>query len=156
LDNFRSFNNEYGYHKGDELIQLTGKLLGNVCHPKHDFIGHISGDQFTMILQSPDWELRCNRALAVFTQTSTTLFNKAHRNMGGYKSEDRQGRIIHHPLPTLSLGATCISPQQYLSHHKITDAANVAMEIAKTKPGNSLFIERREQHKFEGLGALYA
>ena len=147
LDNFSPFNNEYGYHKGDELIQFTGKLLGKICHSKHDFIGHIHGDHFTLIMQSPDWQLRCNRALSVFAQTSTTLFNKAHRGMGGYKSEDRQGRIVHHPLPTLSLGAAWINPQQHSSHHKASDAASAAMKMAKLKPGNSLFIERRNlQH----------
>ncbi|OGT19816.1 MAG: hypothetical protein A2342_03820 [Gallionellales bacterium RIFOXYB12_FULL_54_9] len=148
LDNFRSFNSEYGYHKGDELIQFTGTLLSKICHPKHDFIGHLNGDNFTLIMQSPDWELRCNRALADFAQTSPALFNKAHRNMGGYKSEDRQGRLLHHLLPTLSLGAIRINPKIYSSYHEILDAANDVLKIAKIKPGNSLFIERRDhQHR---------
>lgn len=156
LDNFRPYNHEYGYHKGDELIQFTGTLLSKICHPKHDFIGHLNGDNFTLIMQSPDWELRCNRTLATFAQTSPALFNKAHRSMGGYKSEDRQGRIVHHLLPTLSLGAIRINPKVYSSYHEILDAANDALIIAKMKPGNSLFIERREQHKFAVPGAIYA
>lgn len=149
LDNFRPFNSEYGYHKGDELIQFTGTLLSKICHPKHDFIGHLNGDSFTLIMQSPDWELRCNRALTAFAQTSPALFNKVHRNMGGYKSEDRQGRIVHHLLPTLSLGAIRINPKVYSSHHEILDAANDALIIAKMKPGNSIFIERRDQQHQE-------
>jgi len=144
LDNFKPFNDLRGYRKGDEVIQLTGKLLGNVCDPKYDFIGHFGGDDFILVLQSTDWELRCNRALAAFAQKSSILFNKEDRAIGGYLTEDRQGRIVHHPLPTLSIGVVWINPEQFGSHHEVSDAVTTAKKLARKIPGNSLFIERRE------------
>ena len=74
LDNFKPFNDVCGYRKGDELIQFTARLLGNICDPTQDFIGHIGGDDFILILQSPDWEQRCHRALSAFAHTSLALF----------------------------------------------------------------------------------
>jgi diguanylate cyclase (GGDEF)-like protein len=144
LDNFKPFNDVCGYRKGDELIQFTGKLLGTFCDPEHDFIGHIGGDDFILVMQSKDWEQRCNRALTAFANTSTALFNKDHRSIGGYLSGDRQGRIIHHPLPTLSIGVIMVEPTQFHSHHEVAEAATAAKKMAKEKPGNSLFIERRQ------------
>ncbi len=144
LDNFKPFNDMCGYRKGDELIQFTGKLLGNICDVKQDFIGHIGGDDFILVLQSSDWELRCNRALAAFAQTSALLFDKEDRAIGGFLAEDRQGRIVHHPLPTLSIGAVWINPEQFDSHHEVSDAVSAARKMAKKIPGNSLFVERRE------------
>lgn len=143
LDHFKPFNDVYGYSKGDEAIQLTGKLLANVCDLKDDFIGHIGGDDFILILQSADWEQRCNRALTAFARTAPGLFDEEHRSIGGYLTADRQGRIVHHPLPTLSIGALWITPELFRSHHEVAEAAATAKKMAKGKPGNSLFVERR-------------
>jgi diguanylate cyclase (GGDEF)-like protein len=144
LDNFKPFNDVCGYRKGDELLQFTARLLGNCCDPIHDFIGHIGGDDFILILQSPDWEQRCHRALSAFAHTSPALFDKDHRSIGGYLTGDRQGRIVHHPLPTLSIGVVCVNPELFHSHYAVAEAATVAKKMAKQKSGNSLFIERRE------------
>ncbi|HXU92800.1 MAG TPA: GGDEF domain-containing protein [Gallionella sp.] len=158
LDNFKPFNDVYGYSKGDEAIQLTGKLLANVCDPKYDFIGHIGGDDFILILQSTDWEQRCNRALNAFARTATALLDEEHRSIGGYLTADRQGRIVHHPLPTLSIGAIWVTPELFDSHHEVAEAATVAKKMAKGKPGNSLFVERRHlphQEKRHEAAELY-
>lgn len=149
LDNFKPFNDVYGYCKGDEAIQFTGKLLANVCDPKHDFIGHIGGDDFILVMQSSDWELRCNRALSAFAQTSAVLFDNEHRAIGGYLTGDRHGRIVHHPLPTLSIGVTWVNPELFSSYHEVAEAASDSKKMAKQKPGNSLFIERRRLHQHE-------
>ena len=162
LDNFKPFNDVCGYLKGDELIQFTAKLLGNFCDPIHDFIGHIGGDDFILVLQSPDWEQRCDWALSAFAHTSAALFDKDHRSIGGYLSGDRQGRIVHHPLPTLSIGVVWVNPKMFSSHHEVAEAAMAAKKRAQEQPGNSLFIERRrlQQHKIaeeqhESAGAYY-
>lgn len=148
LDHVNPFNSKYGYKKGDELIQFTGKILGQVCESNLDFIGHISGGDFIVIMQSNDWEKRCHRALVEFAQSSCTLFDKAHRSMGGYILEDRQSRIIHYPLPTLSIGAAWITPTSFESHYEVIEAATVARNMAKKESGNSLFIERRHPHPY--------
>jgi diguanylate cyclase (GGDEF)-like protein len=149
LDHLKPFNDKYGYRKGDELIQFTSNLLSQTCDPTLDFIGHIGGDDFIFILQSKDWEHRCHRALAAFAQTSSGLFDKQHRAMGGYKIEDRQSRIVHHPLPTLSIGVVLVTPKLFDSHYEITEAVTTAKIMAKKKPGNSLFIERRHPNSYK-------
>ena len=63
LDHFKPFNDVYGYAKGDEVIQLTARALSGVCNPERDFVGHIGGDDFVMILKGEDWEARCRAAL---------------------------------------------------------------------------------------------
>lgn len=144
IDHFKPFNDVYGYRKGDEVIQLTARVLGKACDTRQDFIGHIGGDDFILIMQSNDWELRCNRALADFAKNSSALFDKKHQSTGGYLTEDRQGRIMHQPLPTLSIGAIQISPGQFHTHHEVSEAATIAKKMAKKIAGNSLFIEQRQ------------
>ena len=143
LDNFKQFNDVYGYRKGDEIIQLTARILGWACDSKLDFLGHIGGDDFMLLKQSADWEHRCQQALQSFAQASELLFTEAHRAAGGYLSEDRHGNKIFHPLPSLSIGAVYIAPGKYNSHHEVAAAATEAKTMAKRTLGNSLFIEKR-------------
>lgn len=143
LDSFKPYNDVCGYQKGDELIQLTARILGNICDPVNDFIGHIGGDDFIFALLSADWEERCSRGLSEYAQASVTLFDKNHRAAGGYKTEDRNGCIVHHQLPTLSIGAVLVMQGLFNSHYQVAEAATAAKKQAKIKTGNSLFIERR-------------
>ncbi len=144
LDHFKPFNDVYGYRKGDDVIQLTGRTLVTHCDPDRDFIGHIGGDDFIILFQSDDWEARCRSILDAFAAAVPEHYNPKDRERGGYISEDRRGRRVFHSLISLSLGVVRADPGQYLSHHQIATAASEAKKQAKKIPGNSLFIERRQ------------
>ncbi|HEY0665392.1 MAG TPA: GGDEF domain-containing protein [Gallionella sp.] len=146
LDDLSAFNETYGYAKGDEAIQLTGRLLGLACDPRLDFIGHIGGDDFVMVMQSNDWEKRCQQVLASFTKTSAALTETGHRAIGGHLNASSQGDTAHHMQPTLSIGIIWVTPEMFPSRHEIAAAAVIAKERAKNKPGNSLFIKRQRLH----------
>lgn len=143
LDSFKPFNDVYGYRKGDEMIQLTGRILHWACDPKLDFIGHIGGDDFIMLMRSHDWKKRCDNALQSFAHASASLVNEHHRWNGGYESEDRHGCIVFNPLPTLSIGAAHIPSRRFHSHLEVSEIATEAKKMAKRLRGNSLFIEQR-------------
>ncbi len=147
LDNFKPFNDCYGYRKGDEMIQLTGRLLGWACDHKQDFIGHIGGDDFVLLMQSRDWKMRCEQALRSFEQAASLLFKEEHLNSNGYLSESRDGSVQFHPITTLSMGAIQISPGQFMSHHEVSAAMSAAKKMSKKINGNSLFIEQRTHTK---------
>lgn len=146
LDNFKPYNDVYGYRKGDEMIQLTSRILNWACDPKLDFIGHIGGDDFILLMQSHDWKSRCEQVLREFTAASSLLITESHRQAGGYMSEDRRGEQVFHPFPTLSIGAACIQVGQFKLHHEVSAAATEAKRMAKRAGGNTLFIEQRSKH----------
>lgn len=145
LDAFKPFNDLYGYRKGDEIIRVTGNLLSRMCDSERDFIGHIGGDDFIILFQSSDWELRCHEILKNFSQEIEHFFKPVHREQKGYFAIDRTGKQIFHPLVTLSIGAVLVLPGTYNSHHEISSLASIAKSQAKYKSGNSLFIERRNK-----------
>ena len=143
LDFFKPYNDVYGYHKGDEMIQLTGRILSWACDPKLDFIGHLGGDDFILLMQSRDWKARCEQALRSFEQAASLLFTPEHLKAGGYQSEDRNDNVVFHRLTSLSIGAVPVSPKQFYSHNEVSAAATQAKKMAKKTMGNSLFIEQR-------------
>ncbi|MCB1936869.1 MAG: EAL domain-containing protein [Nitrosomonas sp.] len=145
LDSFKPFNDVYGYRKGDEIIQIIAQVLQQVCDLHRDFVGHIGGDDFLILFQSPDWEHRCKIALELFETKIKHFFKPEHLKQNGYISINRTGQKTSHPLVTMSIGAVQIEPGKFNSHHEISAAAASAKTQAKRKVGNTLFIERRNQ-----------
>jgi len=143
LDNFKPYNDVYGYHQGDHVIRLTGQLLAGVCDPEHDFVGHIGGDDFIIVFQSPDWHARCGRVLRDFEIAIDGMLTDEERAVGGYSSEDRRGEPAYFPFPTLSIGAVVVDATTNASHMDVSSAAADAKRQAKRAAGNSLFVERR-------------
>jgi len=143
LDFFKPFNDVYGYRKGDDVIQRTASILVNNCDASRDFIGHIGGDDFLILLQSEDWEARLHTILDVFSHDILTQFKQEDIDRGGYYTEDRRGEMAFHPLISISLGAIKAEPGFYTSHHQIASAASEAKKLSKKILGNSLFVSRR-------------
>lgn len=144
LDHFKPFNDVYGYRRGDDVIQMTGRILSAHCDPDRDFVGHIGGDDFMILFQSEDWESRCRGILADFGHCVLDFYSLEDRERGGYISEDRQGKKVFYSLMSLSLGSIRVEPLQYYSHHQIAALASDAKKQAKKIHGNSLFVDRRQ------------
>jgi GGDEF domain-containing protein len=144
LDHFKPYNDVHGYDRGDEVIRWTGNLIEAVCEPMLDFVGHIGGDDFLMVLRSPDWERRCQQLLSDFEQGKVQFFSQEELASGGYISEDRRKRLVIHPLISLSIGALQVRPGTFPSNHEIAAAVSEAKKEAKRMNGSSLFIERRD------------
>lgn len=143
IDNFKPFNDVYGYFKGDEIIRLVGHLLLQHCNLERDFIGHIGGDGFVVMFQSQDWEKRCREVLEQFGLQVQALLCKKDRVRGGFVTEDRRGQETFYPFPSLSIGAVMVHASELATHLDVSVAAADAKRQAKRTEGNSLFIERR-------------
>ena len=143
LDNFKPFNDAYGFRQGDLVLQLVGETLTKSVDINLDFVGHIGGDDFILICQSKNWEDRCNFILTQIQNTISTFYNEEDRLRGGIEIDDRQGKSTFYPFSSLSIGAVKIMPEEFASHYEVSAAMTVAKKQAKRINGNSLFYERR-------------
>ena len=143
LDNFKPFNDVYGFRRGDEVIQFTGKLLQVNIQPELDFVGHVGGDDFILLFQSEDWQERCSNILQSLQKAIPDFYDKVDAELEGIHCEDRQGNKVFHPLISMSIGAVRIDASLFKSHHEISAAISTAKKMAKSIKGNSLFLERR-------------
>ncbi|MDS1140224.1 GGDEF domain-containing protein [Pusillimonas sp. SM2304] len=143
LDNFKPFNDLYSYRKGDEIIQITAKLLRECADVDVDFVGHIGGDDFIVVFKSQDWSRRCQLVLDRFSGETAPFYRPEHVEAGGYVTENRQGVEVFHPLISISLGVVKVNTALPYSSYQIAEFAALAKSEAKKIAGNSLFIERR-------------
>ncbi|MDA8258216.1 MAG: GGDEF domain-containing protein [Betaproteobacteria bacterium] len=145
LDHFKPYNDAYGYRRGDRMIQQVGTLLTEASADQQDFVGHVGGDDFIVLMQSRDWETRLRRVIGEFdTALMQHVTNPIHIAAGGYYGEDRRGGAIFHPLPALSIGCVIVQASAFASHHDVAAALSDAKKQAKRIPGSTLFVERRQ------------
>lgn len=144
LDNFKPFNDTYGYRRGDEVIQFVGRLLSGIASSEHDFVGHIGGDDFVLLFQSDNWEVLCQEALSTIANVMPDFYDKKDVAQGGIRVEDRMGHIAFFPFGSMSIGAVRVVPEHFKSHHEVAGAMNGAKKQAKKTIGNSLFVDRRQ------------
>jgi diguanylate cyclase (GGDEF)-like protein len=151
IDNFKPYNDAFGYRRGDDVIQTLARLICEATDQQMDFVGHIGGDDFFVVFRSADWEIRCWQIISNFALAMGHLLGVEERLRGGYMAENRRGELSFQALPTLSIGAVKVGPGDCESHREVASAASAAKKQAKKKAkaaasdplGGSLFIERR-------------
>lgn len=132
LNNFKPFNDHYGYWRGDEMIRLVARLCVAACDSQHDFIGHVGGDDFIILYQSSDWQEKCQRIVSEFAQQAMELFDLPARDAGGIQADDRYGVPRFFPLTTISIGAVKIQQGEYANAEQVASIAARAKHDAKT------------------------
>ncbi|RZL86816.1 MAG: EAL domain-containing protein [Variovorax sp.] len=129
LNNFKAFNDHYGYWRGDRLIRLGADLLSRNADGSRDFVGHIGGDDFIVLFQSEDWERRCRHIIDEFSRQAAAMYDEADRLCGGIEADDRHGVNRFFPLCSIAIGAVCIKAGE------VGCAEDVANEAALAKHG---------------------
>lgn len=129
LDNFKPFNDLYGYGKGDEVLLALAQLLRELCDPQKDFVGHIGGDDFMLVMRSRDWRHRLNQLDQRFQQLCRSLYRPEHIQDQGFSAPDREGNWRKHDLLNLSIGVLQLSGKQTAK----LDPALLAEHASKAK-----------------------
>lgn len=132
LNNFKPFNDQYGYWRGDEMIRLLARLAVEHCDPKRDFVGHVGGDDFILLYQSADWQQQCQKIVTEFAALALDLFESSARQAGGIHAEDRHGVHRFFPCTTLAIGAVKIHGGKYANAEQVASVAARAKHEAKT------------------------
>jgi len=142
LDSFKAYNDCYGYERGDRVIQMVAEILSQHID-KHDFLGHVGGDDFVLILQSDDWHDTLEHILSIFSTESAMMYRQEDRLRGSIVAEDRQGIEKDFALMSLSLAVVPCPAQSFTSHITVAEVASEVKHLAKNKLGNSIVINRR-------------
>ncbi|MFM9834876.1 MAG: GGDEF domain-containing protein [Methylophilaceae bacterium] len=143
LDNFKPFNDAYGFGRGDDLIKYVGNLLTSVTSADIDFVGHIGGDDFIIVFQSDNWEHRCKKILAELELAMPTFYDPDDAARRSIEAIDRQGEKLKYPIGSISIGVVNVNNTDFSSHYEVVGAISRAKKQAKQISGNSIFLERR-------------
>jgi diguanylate cyclase (GGDEF)-like protein len=142
IDSFKPFNDIYGYGRGDEVLLCLAQCLNDRIDPSRDFVGHIGGDDFLMVLGSEDWRKRLNSLLEDFQNQCRRFYRAEHLEAGCFVALNRQGQRQEFPLLSLSVGVVHLHPQacSTLDASQLAELASQAKHYAKDVIGASVHV----------------
>ena len=148
IDNFKSYNDLYGFLKGDELIKFTAKLLSNNIHKleqSSNFVGHIGGDDFVAIIDKSNCEDICQNIIAEFDKKVKDYYSEEDFERGYIEVANRKGILEQFPIVSLTIGVVNVTKGRFNNVLEIGEVGANVKHLAKTIPGSTYIINRREK-----------
>jgi PleD family two-component response regulator len=145
IDFFKSFNDHYGYARGDQAIQTLARIILEAAqkHGGDDFVGHIGGDDFVLLTTPERAEEVGEDIIAGFNRAVPGLYDPEDRERGSIEVPNRQHVTERFPLMSLTI-ALVSTDRMPVSH--LAELIDVAQELkthGKGIPGSVLVGERR-------------
>ncbi len=135
-DNFKAYNDHYGYAKGDGLIKATGRVIVE-CVSRYggpgDFIGHVGGDDFLAITTPDKVDRLAGEINREFKRTVRGFYDTAALEKGFIKSHDRSGITATFPVMTLSIAVVSNERRNITSPDQIAQIAAQLKKRAKSE-----------------------
>ena len=147
LDNFKEYNDVYGFLKGDEMIKYTARTLVRNVHGIKDndsFVGHIGGDDFIAIVSKTDYEEICQNIIAEFDKYVEQFFTEEDIEKGYLEVENRRGVMEQFPLTSISIGVVEADKGRFKNILEIGEVGAQVKHVAKSIMGSSYAIDRRK------------
>ena len=147
LDNFKAYNDIYGFLKGDQIIQFTANTILSGAHSfftEGTFVGHIGGDDFIAIVPYENIENLCQTIIATFDKGVKKFFTQEDQEKGFIEVENRKGIVEQFPLTSVSIGVVVAEKDRFANILEIGEVSTQVKHMAKSVQGSSYAIDRRK------------
>ena len=146
LDNFKAFNDHYGFMRGDQVIQFSADVLRQALTDVGDdegFVGHIGGDDFVAITSADVAESYCKSVIDRFDDGILDYYDTADALKGYIEVTDRRGERYAFPVVAMSMGVVNNVTRPISTQWEASAVAVEMKEFAKKQAGSAYRIDRR-------------
>jgi GGDEF domain-containing protein len=146
LDNFKVFNDRYGYARGNEVIQTTAMIITAAVKESgatDDFIGHIGGDDFIVVTSPERYEDICKAIIRSFDGKILSLYDQQDQQRGTIVGMNRQGVEVVFPLMTISIAVVTDQGGSIKEPHILSRRAAELKEHVKSISGSVYAFDKR-------------
>ena len=146
LDNFKAFNDHYGFMRGDAVIKYSAQSMleaAEQCGDDEAFVGHVGGDDFVAIIHPDQAEPFCKALVAGFDEGILDFYDTADALQGYIEVTDRRGERHAFPIASISMGVATNQHRKIVSEWEASAIASEMKEYAKRQPGSTYQVDRR-------------
>jgi diguanylate cyclase (GGDEF)-like protein len=146
LDNFKAYNDKYGYESGDRVIVHTARLLIQSARENghsNDFVGHIGGDDFVMVTTPTHEDAICSSMIKRFDETIPDFYDQEDRDRKHIEVENRSGSLERFPIMSITIAVVNNVTERVSSSHAIAERAAELKKYLKRFQGSNYLSERR-------------
>ena len=147
LDNFKAFNDHYGYARGNQVIKNTAQIIEKAVKEHgtdETFYGHIGGDDFVVISSIDHYEKICRFIVDRFDKTVNELYDPKDMRKGFITRKTRKGAKEKYPIMTISIGVVTNKKREFKHVVQVGEIAAEVKNFAKSKPGSLYYVDRRK------------
>ncbi|MFN8036041.1 MAG: response regulator [Acidimicrobiia bacterium] len=147
LNDFKAFNDHYGFLRGDELLKFTAKLITDAlaAHPSTpNFAGHVGGDDFVMIVAPAVAENVCRTIIDRFDEGVLAFYDDEDRARGFIETEDRRGERHRHAPVSIAIGVATTDRREIRSQWEASVISSEMKSHAKRHGRSAYEVDRRE------------
>lgn len=145
LDNFKAYNDVYGFVKGDEILKYTSNIIvKQIRMLEQGFVGHIGGDDFIAVVPLDNIEKICQNIIAQFEGGIKKFYSKKDYEKGYIEVANRKGIIERFPLTSISLAVVIADEGRFENVLEIGNIAAQVKHAVKSVMGSSYAIDRRK------------
>lgn len=147
IDNFKPYNDHYGFSRGDEVILMVARVIVNVIDQtarQQSFIGHIGGDDYVFIIPEEKAAEICEKILANFEAVRNLFIEPEDIQRGGFVEKDRQGRETKFGLLSISIAVIPTAHGKFQHFGQVAAVASQMKHKVKALEGSNYLIDRRE------------
>jgi len=161
INDFKPYNDTYGFGKGDEVIKSLGRILSNAVSRRSadSFVGHIGGDDFIVICSDIETENLSKEVMDDFSVSRNGFYSSKDLSRGLIVALDRDGRRRNFPLLSLSIVSFRVSQDNFKSVGEISKRAMYLKKRVKARSspqGNSVYLKDGDEHGMADLRKLEA
>ncbi len=146
IDNFKAFNDKYGFSRGDEALLVTARLLVTCImdiDAEYKFLGHIGGDDFFFLVPEEHMEDICKNIISSYDEIIPHFYDEEDRASNGIISRDRQGNIHRFPFMSVSIGVTCNTDKRFTRYAEVSTALGQLKKVCKGYEGSVYKFDKR-------------
>jgi diguanylate cyclase (GGDEF)-like protein len=146
LDNFKTYNDQKGFVRGDRLIQATARFIQDAVvefDPAEGFVGHVGGDDFVAVVNPDIAEQVAKRICERFDGSRSGFYESEDLDRGFIRMEDRKGEMQDVPLVGISVGIATTARRAFAHYGEAVAVATEMKQFAKRDGGSSYAIDRR-------------
>jgi len=150
IDNFKPYNDVYGFVKGDSAIKMTADIIVEQVKKYgslDDFVGHIGGDDFVLITVPEKADVLCQHIIDIFDSKIGSLYSQEDLERGYISTLNRQGAQVKYTLITISLAVVTNENMVFYSHIQVAEIAAELKKKAKAITGSVYVKNLRKAEK---------
>lgn len=146
LDDFKAYNDHYGFARGDRVLVAAARILQEVVQEgsrADGFVGHVGGDDFVLVLPPEQAEQAAATICQRFDREISYFYDREDLERGYVEVEDRRGVLQRYGLIAVSIGVGSTARRKFTHFGEAVDVATEMKQFAKRQPGSSFAVDRR-------------
>ena len=144
LNNFKSFNDKYGFEAGDRVLKTEADIIVRAAAQEPtSFVGHIGGDDFIVVCAFDKAEAIAQEIASKTDALAPAFYNEEDRKNGYMVSTNRRGETEKFKFLSIGIGIVHNTKRPLTSFAMVSNIGSELKCLAKKHENGSFYVMDR-------------